>query len=352
MNKRERVVTALKRGIPDKVPYMYNTVMQDVQEGIVGHKIDIPTYTGLNNAGWLGSYNDHPEVIPELTCVPEVAQKLDLDAITIQVLPPMFVRYVVKNGDACIAGGIIDDEEVLAKCKAAMPDPDDEKLFRKIEKMISEYRGDLAMGCRIRCGASPTILSMGMENLAISVADEDDVLPGVIEMYTSWAAKMNKNLSELDFDFFWTFDDIAFTDNLMVSPSVFRQYFKDGLTKAVKAIDKPVIFHSDGNYSAVLDDIIDLGVSAIHPIERIAIDSQWLVDNYKDKLAFVGNVDINHILHDGTREEVFADVKSRMDLFGKGGGYIICDSNSIPSFCRPENIIWMSEAVKEYRNIY
>ena len=55
MNHVERIVTALKGGTPDKVPYMYNTVMQNVQEAIVGHAITEPTYTGMNSTGWLGS---------------------------------------------------------------------------------------------------------------------------------------------------------------------------------------------------------------------------------------------------------------------------------------------------------
>jgi uroporphyrinogen decarboxylase len=44
MNKVVRVITALKGGIPDMVPFMFNTVMVNVQEGIVGHEIHEPTY--------------------------------------------------------------------------------------------------------------------------------------------------------------------------------------------------------------------------------------------------------------------------------------------------------------------
>ena len=352
MNKVERVTTALLGGIPDRVPYMYNTVMINVQEGIVGHAIEAPTYTGLNGTGWLGSWSEGPSVEPALTCVPEVARILDLDAINIQVLPPLFVKAAIRDGESCVAGGLIETEEDLKCCRHAMPDPDDVQLLRRIEEMIRQYKGEFALGARIRLGASPTILSMGMENLAASLADEDGLLSGVLEMYTDWSCRLNRNLSELGFDFFWAFDDIAFTQGMMFSPTVFRQYFKEPMKYAASTIEKPLIYHSDGNYSLVLDDIIDIGANAIHPIEKKSMDSSWLVEHYGHKLALVGNVDVDHILYDASPEAVEQEVRACMELFGPGGGYIISDSNSVPGFCNPQNVLEMSRAVKNYRHIY
>ena len=86
MTKAERIQVALKGGTPDKVPFLLNTVMQGVQERILGREITDPTYTGMNNAGWLGGLDETPEVVPALTCVPEVAEILGLDGIQIQDL--------------------------------------------------------------------------------------------------------------------------------------------------------------------------------------------------------------------------------------------------------------------------
>jgi uroporphyrinogen decarboxylase len=171
-------------------------------------------------------------------------------------------------------------------------------------------------------------------------------------MYTDWSKKLFKNLCEMDFDFFWTFDDIAFTTGPMFAPSVFRKHFKEGLKEAAAAITKPLIFHSDGNYQVLLDDIIDIGAKAIHPIERESMDHIWLKENYGKRLCLVGNIDINYTLTQGSIEEVEAEVKARIEELGPGGGFIISDSNSIPDFCKTENIIAMSKAVQKYRHIY
>ena len=350
MNRVGRVITALCGGIPDKVPYMYGSMTKGIQERIIGRTIDDPVADGMNIAGWLGAPGEQAEVVPLLSAVPEVASKLNMDAIEIQILPPLFTEYVTDHGIASLTRGLIDCAEAFAAAK--MPDPDDEKLLRAIEDMISCYKGDFALGARVRLGASASILSMGIENLSMFYADEDDTLFKTVEMYTDWSCRMNRNLSELDFDFFWCFDDIAFTTSLLISPAMFREIFKAPMKKAADAIGRPWIFHSDGNYELVMNDIIDLGAYGIHPIEKSSMDTRKLKEVYGNRLCLVGNVDINYTLSSGSEQEVEEEVRQCMDLLGPGGGFIISDSNSIPDTCKPENIIAMAKAVEKYRHIY
>ena len=354
MNKRDRILTALKGGIPDKVPYTLHSIYQNVQESLLGKKITLPVYCGMNNAGWLGRPEEGPMVEPVFCCVPETAEKLNLDSICIQVVPPMFVVKEIRGEDECVAGGIISDRNMLDQCRASLPDPDDSAVLDNIRNMIDFARDghDFAIGAKIRLGASPVLLSLGMETIANMIADEDDTFEQTIEMYTDWTHRFNKNLMELGFDFFWAADDIAYTKSLLISPAMYRKYFKDRMKYAKSPLTAPFIYHSDGNISLVLDDLIDIGADAIHPIERGSMDQEWLVRNYKGKLAFVGNVDINYILKDGTREEVFEDIRTRIEMYGHGGDYVICDSNSIPGWCSPENLLAMRDAVEEYRYIY
>ena len=350
MNKPERITAALTGKIPDMVPYVYNTMMRGIQEQIVGHTIDAPTVDGLNITGWIGSPTEKGQVIPSLTAIPEVAEVLGLDAIQIQVLPPIYAEMTVRDGNAYVVNGQIDSADTLAAI--CMPDPDDNGLLRTIEEMIKRYKGDLAMGARVRLGASPSILSMGMENISAFYADEDDTLIKTVEMFANWSQRMNKNLSEMDFDFFWAFDDIAYTSNMLISPRMFRDVFKENMKRAASTISKPWIYHSDGNYQAVLDDIIEIGASGIHPIEKASMDTRWLKENYGNALCLVGNIDIDYTLAFGSEQEVEDEVRERIALLGPGGRYIISDSNSIPDWCKAENILAMAHAIEKYRYIY
>ena len=351
MTKTERVLCALKCGTPDCVPYMYNTVMNDIQEKLLGRDLsDEPLINNFNVTGWLGGIDEIPEVIPSLTILPEAARLLNLDAIGIQVLPPLFVDAVDTPIGRFQKGGLISDCDRLKKIK--MPDPDDADLFRKIEKMIEKYKQEFALYARIRLGAAPTLLSMGIDNFAYSLANEDELVPNTISMYTNWIQRFSKNLCEFDFDFFWCFDDIAFNTGMLISPDSFRTYFKNPMKNAASGIDRPFIFHSDGKIESVIDDIIEIGAVGLHPIEPGSMDSDWLKKTYGDKLCLIGNIDLDKFLTHGTNDSIDAEVKYRINQFGPGGGYIISDSNSIPSHCNPENILAMSRSVERHRYIY
>jgi uroporphyrinogen decarboxylase len=50
----------------------------------------------------------------------------------------------------------------------------------------------------------------------------------------------------------------------------------------------------------------------------------------------------------GTPEEVDQEVKERIAQAGQGGGYIISSANSIPNYCKIENVLAMSEAIRKY----
>jgi uroporphyrinogen decarboxylase len=350
MNSTERILCALNRGVPDAVPYMYNCMDKDIQERIIGKEILQNTVTGLNSWGYLSKPGESTKVIPSLTVVPEVANYLKLDAIGIQILPPLFVNSEIREGRALVKEGVLNSYEALHK--VIMPDPDDDELYREVQTMIDRYKGDHAMYARVRLGASPTLLSMGMEEFSYSLCDEPELVNDVLEMYCDWSRKVSKNLSELDFDFFWCFDDIAFKTSTMFSKEILTTVFLPKMKIAASGIEKPWVYHSDGNLVPILDELLSLGMDGIHPLEPGAMDIDYLKSNYGKKVCLIGNINIDSTLSRGTEEDVFNEVRDRINQLGLGGGYIISDSNSVPSYCKAENIVAMSRAVEKYKYIY
>jgi len=111
---------------------------------------------------------------------------------------------------------------------------------------------------------------------------------------------------------------------------------------------KPWIFHSDGNLFPILDGLVTLGMSAIHPVQPAAMDIKKLKDQYGDRVCIVGNIDLDYTLPTGTAEEVEAEVKDRLERIGEGGGYIISSANSITNYCKPENVQVMADTIRKY----
>jgi len=95
---------------------------------------------------------------------------------------------------------------------------------------------------------------------------------------------------------------------------------------------RPLIYHSDGNVLPVVDDlIVEVGISALHPIEPKAMDIRQLKRDYGSRVALMGNVDVD-LLSRGTADMVAEQTKELLRDIAPGGGYLLGSSNSIPYY--------------------
>jgi uroporphyrinogen decarboxylase len=138
---------------------------------------------------------------------------------------------------------------------------------------------------------------------------------------------------------FWFSDDIAYRTGFLVSPAVYRQYLFPWLTQLgdlCRKAHKPFLFHSDGVLWDVLDDLVDCGICALHPIEPIAMDIREVKRRYGDRLCLVGNVEVD-TLSRGTPDQVKEQVRTLLREVAPGGGYCIGSSNTVPNYAQLEN---------------
>ncbi len=188
---------------------------------------------------------------------------------------------------------------------------------------------------------------MGQEFFSLALYDEPDLVDEVLYLYTTWSAAVMKRVCALGFDAVWTADDIAFRSGLLISPKMFRERILPHIRKVAECITIPWIFHSDGNLTAVLDDLVDLGVSALHPNEPGAMDIREMKRRYGRRLCLIGNVNV-HTLSSGTPQQVEAEVIGLLRDVAPGGGYMLSSGNSLASYCRIDNIRAMVRAVERF----
>lgn len=146
-------------------------------------------------------------------------------------------------------------------------------------------------------------------------------------------------------------DDIAYSEALMIAPNHLRQYvfpwFKE-LVNRVHAKGKLAIFHSDGKLDLVMPDLVGCGFDALNPFEPKAIDIVAVKQQYGDKIALIGNIDLGYTLTRGTPAEVAAECRQRIRELGPGGGYALASSNSIPEYVPYENFLALLNSAFEY----
>jgi uroporphyrinogen decarboxylase len=96
----------------------------------------------------------------------------------------------------------------------------------------------------------------------------------------------------------------------------------------------------------VMDDLIACGVSALHPIEPISMDILQVKRRYGDRLAVVGNVEVDTLAR-GTSDQVRDQVRRLLREIAPGGGYCLGSSNTVPNYARLDNYRAMIEEARQ-----
>ena len=110
--------------------------------------------------------------------------------------------------------------------------------------------------------------------------------------------------------------------------------------------------HSDGAMWKLLDDVVEAGFDILNPVQTSATDMEpvRLKETYGDRLTFWGGgIETQSTLPFGTPEEIRAQVKERLRIFGPGGGHVFTTIHNLQARIPAENIVALYEAVNDFR---
>ena len=103
---------------------------------------------------------------------------------------------------------------------------------------------------------------------------------------------------------------------------------------------------------ALLPDIIDAGFDVLNPVQCSAagMDPRTLKERFGAKITFWGGgVDTQKTLPFGTPEEIRRQVRERIEIFGRGGGFVFNTVHNVQAGVPAENLLALYEAVRQWR---
>ncbi len=132
----------------------------------------------------------------------------------------------------------------------------------------------------------------------------------------------------------------------MIGPDQLKEFVYPGIRKIIdqaKSYNLKVVMHSCGAVSAIIPDLIEFGIDALHPLQAKArgMDAESLVAKFKDKLVFIGGIDTQVLLPYGTPEQVKNEVERLKGVFGEN--FIVSPSHeALLANVSIENVLAMS----------
>ncbi|HXV42231.1 MAG TPA: cobalamin-dependent protein, partial [Anaerolineae bacterium] len=147
-------------------------------------------------------------------------------------------------------------------------------------------------------------------------------------------------------DMVYFYDDVATQNSLMISQEMWRNYVRPchaRLIEVAKSYGLKVMYHCDGAIYPLVPELIDLGIDLLNPVQADAkgMEPPRLKAEFGDRLSFHGGIDIIKTLPGGTVEDVRREVRERVQVLGRQGGYILASSHHIQSDTPLANVLAM-----------
>ena len=192
---------------------------------------------------------------------------------------------------------------------------------------------------------------VGMNDFMMMVYEDRDLIEEMLEESTVHMIKTTKALIDGGADFIWPADDVAFKTGLFIPPKIMKEIWVPRMARIFEpAVNAgiPIMFHSDGKIDDIVEDLIDMGLNCLNPMDPYGVDYREYKKKYGDRLCLSGNMDIEFPLSKGTPEDVDADVKAHMDVLKPGYGYVATVSHSVVNYIPHENVITYLNAIHKY----
>lgn len=356
MNGKERILTALNREVPDRVPLYIHGINEAPIVGI-GRRIgaDVPEAREFHTM----SDREKMQLVEALFLVHEAFGVDGFTAFEIGHEQEVDAKHVrddwgivyarSPHGLPVAKGHPLPDAAALAGFKP--PSPDRAHLLL-LDLARERFGGQKALFWLMRGTFVRSWRLVGMQNYMLNIYAAPAFLHAVAEMTLAYNLAQLELLAAAGLDVLVVEDDIASTRALLISPEHFREFvypYNRQIVEKAHDLGLKVVRHSDGNLWQILELLLAAGYDGLNPLEPQAdMGLKKVKAHCGGRICLLGNIDCQELLPNGTVAQVDAAVRQAIEDAGAGGGLIICSSNSLHPGVDPGNCIAMFEAVKKY----
>ena len=307
MTSKERFITALNLGTPDRVP-TFELEFQLSQELVGKEMLHEEDLAGLSPEETQKRLRENAQLLVEIYTI------LEHDAICIQYLSEEHIADTVRY--------------------------------------IHDLAGDRFMLFAHGDGTLSITDGEGMEELAYALFEDPETVHAKCRAMADEAIRRDMYLLEHGLDGFILCSDYCFNNGPFMSPKMFSEFVTPYLADIIRAIREKggyAIKHTDGDIMPILDQLVSCHPHALHSLDPMAgVDIKTVKEKVGDKIALCGNVHCA-ALQTGTEEQVRESANYCLTYGGQGGGYIFATSNVPFKGMPPERYKLILDIWKERR---
>jgi len=316
MLPRERVIETIRRRPADRIPVY----------------------------GWLTA-NLTPQISEQFGSVAAFEDKYEFDFSHLFGGPGCYV----EGAFAQFSGKPITPADLL---QVPMTDPNDATAYADIVQAIEHHKTQRGRFVYVQ---TPGIFEanngvFGIENHLMYLALYPEDLHKVYQRQAEWNRAFALNCLDLGVDMVHNSDDWGSQNALLFSPKTWWEliYPYHKITcDAVKARGAFVSLHCDGNFSSVIDGVLQLGYDVVHPWQESAgMSLEVFRDQYRDKITVMGGLDVQTTIGFGNLEFLRDEILRVLSMF-RDGGLLYCTTHFVQDHCTMEELVFAYDLIYE-----
>ena len=340
MTSRQRMLTALNKGIPDRLPVTIHQWQDYHLRKFMGGMSDIEAFraVGLDAAITLGGVNQR-KTTPQWRVQarrrprPDGSQVIDYTITTPEGV--LTQREEANDKTTWIVDYLIKRPEDMPLVAKYLPVPKlDKKIVRKRKKEIGEE--GILRGSVFGDQAGPwqhAACLFGVERLIMMTFDDPSWVHELLSALTAKKIQyIEESLAGAEFDLIEMGGGAA--SSTVISPKIFKNFclpYDRQLHEALHAVGHKVVYHTCGGMMAILELIVQNGCDASETLSPAGVGGDAIPEEIKrrigDQVSLIGGMDQVNILTNGNPDEIRSEVRRLFETLGPGGGYILSASD-------------------------
>ena len=231
-----------------------------------------------------------------------------------------------------------------------MPPIDNPDLWEGVREQAEEKKKTNVVGAAIPTFYRWAWELRGMENFLCDIAAESQELTMLLDMLEEHHAELARIYGEMGVDIIHFWGDLAMQTTTLMNPDAWRKHFKPRMAHVIETAKnqgvKYIFLHSDGNNTPIMDDLVEIGLNVLDPVQPECMDPTEVREKYPD-LVMHGTISSQRTLPFGTVDDVKREVLDRIEKCGSRNGLAVAPNNVVQTDVSIEKLLCVYETVKE-----
>lgn len=242
--------------------------------------------------------------------------------------------------------------EVSQVEQVELPDLEAPGRFDQAKRTVEEFKDKrLIFGGLYHCQWTRAWELRGMMTLMKDLHTNVSMAEAILDRLNEYYFDVADRLLDLGAEGLSFNEDWGNNKSMFIPPNMWRRIFKPRYKRLFDRAKRRggfVQFHSDGNITPIVGDLVEIGADILNPVQPECMDQLEVKKKYGEKITIDTGISVQKTLPHGTVDDVKKEVLHAIEHLAPGGGFIYGTSHMAMYDVPVENVVTLYDTCRKY----